>query len=125
MRRVDTKAQARPCPEGGAFAGILASSVALIGFGVDSFVETASGAVVGWRLRAELVGGADETWAETLERPAGRVAGMLLLARAVYIVLDAGRRLLGSGAEPHASLLGIVLTAASLVVMPLLAWAKL
>ena len=35
-------------------AGILASSVALIGFGVDSFVETTSGAIVGWRLRAEL-----------------------------------------------------------------------
>ena len=37
-------------------AGILASSIALIGFGVDSFVETASGAVVGWRLWAELNG---------------------------------------------------------------------
>jgi hypothetical protein len=39
----------------------------------------------------------------------------------VYIVLDAGQRLLGAGAEPHASLLGIVLAATSLVVMPLLA----
>jgi divalent metal cation (Fe/Co/Zn/Cd) transporter len=106
-------------------AGVLASSVALIGFGVDSFVETASGAVVGWRIRAELAGGDDEEGAETLERRAARVAGALLLALAVYIVLDAGRRLLGYGAEPHESVIGIVLTAVSLVVMPLLGWAKL
>ncbi len=106
-------------------AGASASSVALIGFGVDSFVETASGAVVGWRFREELVGGDDEERAEKLERWAARVAGALLLALAVYIVLDAGRRLLGYGAEPHESLIGIVLTAISLVVMPLLGWAKL
>jgi hypothetical protein len=78
-------------------AGILASSVALIGFGVDSFVETASGAIVGWRLHAELSGHADEDRAEVLERRAGRIAGGLLLGLAVYIIIDAGRRLLGFG----------------------------
>jgi divalent metal cation (Fe/Co/Zn/Cd) transporter len=41
-------------------AGLLASSIALIGFGIDSFVETASGAVVGWRLWAEVSGRYDE-----------------------------------------------------------------
>ena len=56
-------------------AGAIASSVALIGFGVDSFVETASGAVVGWRLRAELNGRAEEERIEDLERRAGRIAG--------------------------------------------------
>jgi len=106
-------------------AGALASSVALIGFGIDSFVETASGAVVGWRIRTELVGSDDEERVEKLERLATRVAGALLLALAVYIVLDAGRRLLGYGAEPHESFIGIALTAISLVVMPLLGWAKL
>ena len=55
-------------------AGIIASSVALVGFGVDSFVETTSGAVVGWRLRAELVGQLDKEHAEHLERRAGRIA---------------------------------------------------
>src|SRR3989304_6021521 len=55
-------------------AGMLASSVALIGFGIDSFVETTSGAVVGWRLRAELRGQASEERAEALERRAGRIA---------------------------------------------------
>ena len=60
-------------------AGVAASSVALIGFGVDSFVETASGAIVGWRLHAELSGHADEERAEILERRTGRIAGALLL----------------------------------------------
>jgi divalent metal cation (Fe/Co/Zn/Cd) transporter len=106
-------------------AGVLASSVALIGFGVDSFVETTSGAVVWWRLRAELVGHLDDERAEALEHRAGRTAGALLLGLAAYIVIDAGRRLLGFGAEPRESLLGMWLTAISLVVMPLLGWAKL
>ena len=68
-------------------AGVLASSVALIGFGVDSFVETASGAVVGWRLRSELRSHADEASAEALERRAGRIAGVLLLGLALYIIV--------------------------------------
>ena len=58
-------------------AGMPALSVALIGFGIDSFVETASGAVVGWRLRAELRGRADKERAEALERrAAGRCERM-------------------------------------------------
>jgi divalent metal cation (Fe/Co/Zn/Cd) transporter len=106
-------------------AGVLASSVALIGFGVDSFVETTSGAVVWWRLRTELVGHLDDEHAEALEHGAGRIAGALLLGLAVYIVIDAGRRLLGFGAAAQESRLGIVLTAISLVVMPVLGWVKL
>jgi hypothetical protein len=50
-------------------AGIAASSVALIGFGVDSFVETASATIVGWRLRSELSGRADHDQAEALAGP--------------------------------------------------------
>jgi divalent metal cation (Fe/Co/Zn/Cd) transporter len=106
-------------------AGVLASSVALIGFGLDSFVETTSGAVVWWRLRAELVGHLDDERAEALEHRAGRIAGALLLGLAVYIVIDAGRRLLGLGAEARESRLGVILTAISLVVMPVLGWVKL
>ena len=106
-------------------AGVLASSVALIGFGIDSFVETASGSVVGWRLRAELTGKADEERAELLEHLAARAAGGLLLALALYIVVDAGRRLLGYGGEARQSIVGIALTAVSLVVMPVLGLVKL
>lgn len=106
-------------------AGALASSVALVGFGVDSFVETVSGAVVGWRLRAELNGSADHERAEVLELRVGRIAGALLLALSAYIIIDAGRRLLGYGAEAQESRVGIALTAISLVIMPFLGWAKL
>ena len=106
-------------------AGVLASSIALIGFGIDSFVETASGAVVGWRLLAELRGRDDHERAERLERRAGRIAGTLLLGLAVYIVIDAGRRLLGYGEEAHESVVGMVLTGVSVMVMPFLGWAKL
>jgi divalent metal cation (Fe/Co/Zn/Cd) transporter len=106
-------------------AGTLASSVALIAFGVDSFVETTSGAVVGWRLRAELFGQLDKERAELIERRAGRIAGALLLGLSVYIVVDAGRRLLGFGPVAEESRLGMVLTGVSVVVMPFLGWAKL
>jgi divalent metal cation (Fe/Co/Zn/Cd) transporter len=107
------------------WAGLLASSVALIGFGVDSFVETASAAVVGWRLQAELSGRADEERAEMLERRTGRIAGGLLLCLAVYIVLDAGRRVLGFGVAADESRLGIGLTLISAIVMPALGRIKL
>jgi cation diffusion facilitator family transporter len=105
-------------------AGTISNSVALIGFGIDSFVETTSAVVVGWRLGAEARGRSPEA-AERIERTASRVAGALLLLLAAYIAVDAGRRLLGFGAEARVSLIGIVLTAVSLVVMPFLGWAKL
>lgn len=108
----------------GIWAGIEADSIALFGFGVDSFVETASAAVVGWRLYYEMRGGAPAE-AEKAERRAARIAGTLLLLLAAYILIDSVRILAGYGAEPGPSTLGIVLTAISLVLMPLLGRAKL
>jgi len=105
-------------------AGTVSGSVALIGFGIDSFVETASAVVVGWRLNAELRGRSSEA-GERTEQIASRIAGVLLLLLAAYITIDAGRRLLGFGAEARESLIGILLTSVSLVVMPFLGWAKL
>jgi divalent metal cation (Fe/Co/Zn/Cd) transporter len=105
-------------------AGVVAHSIALLAFGIDSLVETASGAVLAWRLRAEMRARSPAR-AEQVEQRASRIAGGLLLALAVYILLDAGRRLLGFGREPAESILGIVLTAISLLLMPLLGWAKL
>lgn len=105
-------------------AGTVAGSVALLAFGLDSLVETLSGVVVGWRLRDELRGGSPER-AEAMERRASRIAGALLLVLSAYIVLDAGRRLLGYGSGAEESIVGITLTAVSLVVMPFLGWAKL
>ncbi len=105
-------------------AGLAASSIALVGFGFDSFIETASGLVVGWRLREELRGGTGER-AERLERVSSRIAGGLLLLLALYILMDAGRRLLGGGEPARESPLGIALTAISLIAMPLLGRAKI
>jgi divalent metal cation (Fe/Co/Zn/Cd) transporter len=102
----------------------VASSVALIAFGIDSFVETASGAILWWRLRAEL-SGRDPEDVERIERAASRAAGAILLGLAVYIVIDAGRRLAGFGPEARQSFLGIVLTVVSAVIMPVLGALKL
>jgi divalent metal cation (Fe/Co/Zn/Cd) transporter len=102
-------------------AGLLAGSVALTGFGVDSVIEVTSGLLLWWRLRAEL--GSPRVGA-AVERRAARGAGLLLLALAVYIVADSARHLLTVD-RPAASPVGIALTALSLMVMPLLARAKL
>jgi divalent metal cation (Fe/Co/Zn/Cd) transporter len=104
-------------------AGIAARSIALVAFGMDSFIETISGALVGWRLLSELSSGSVERAAD-LERRMSRLAGVLLLLLAAYILIDTGVRLLGYGAEPRPSGIGIIVTAAAVVVMPLLAWLK-
>src|SRR5438046_6597046 len=102
-------------------AGLVAGSVALTGFGIDSVIEVASGVVLWWRLRAEL--GAARV-GPIVEARAARWAGVLLLALAVYIVAESGRRLFTAD-RPGESVVGIVLMALSLLVMPLLARAKL
>lgn len=102
-------------------AGLAAGSVALTGFGIDSVIEVTSGAVLWWRLRAELASAPD---AGVVEARAARWAGALLLGLALYIVTDSGRRLLTQD-RPEESLVGIALMLVSLIVMPLLARAKL
>ena len=102
-------------------AGLVAGSVALTGFGIDSVIEVTSGALLWWRLRAEL--GAPPL-GPTVERRAARGAGLLLLALGVYIVADSARHLL-TFSRPESSRVGLVLTGLSLIVMPLLARAKL
>ena len=102
-------------------AGLAAGSVALTGFGIDSVIEVTSGALLWWRLRAEL---GSAPLGPTVERRASRGAGFLLLALGVYIITDAARLLL-TGNRPESSLVGIVLMVLSLIVMPLLARAKL
>src|SRR5882762_10652566 len=83
-------------------AGLAAGSVALTGFGVDSVIEVTSGALLWWRLRAEL--GAPPLGA-AVEARAARVAGLLLLALAGYLVVGSGRQFL-VGARPEASVIG-------------------
>ena len=102
-------------------AGLLAGSVALTGFGVDSVIEVTSGVLLWWRLRAEL---GSAPLGPAVEGRAARGAGLLLLLLSAYILADSARHLL-TAARPEASVIGMALTALSLVVMPLLARAKL
>ena len=104
-------------------AGIAAGSIALIGFGVDSFVETISGAVIIWRLMAEIRGQHDDEAMERIEQRAERIVGTAFLLLAAYVGFEAVRALVSQEA-PDASPVGIALTAVSIVVMLWLARAK-
>ncbi|HVB35416.1 MAG TPA: cation transporter [Patescibacteria group bacterium] len=100
-------------------AGILAGSIALVGFGLDSAVEMFSGAVLLWRLSSD----GDEANRERIETRALRLVGISLLAIAAYIAIEAARSLIARHAA-EVSYVGMVLAAAALIVMPLLARAK-
>jgi len=100
-------------------AGILAGSVALVGFGIDSAIETSSGAVLLWRLRAERQGRS----VGEIENKALKLVAISFLSLAAYVTYEAVSTLV-SREQPHTSIAGIVLAALSLAVMPLLARAK-
>lgn len=104
-------------------AGVVAGSPSLIGFGVDSFVETTSGGILVWRLRDEDTGRLDEEEIERVEERAERFVGVALLLLAVYVAWDSIQALV-SRDEPAPSPVGIVLTAVSIAVMLWLARAK-
>ena len=105
-------------------AGLFANSVVLISFGIDSSIEVISAIVIAWRVSAELQE-TDSNSGAGFERRASRLCGALLFILSVYIVVDAGRRLLGFGEEAQISLVGIALTSVSLVIMPVIGWKKL
>jgi len=96
-------------------AGIADGSLALVGFGLDSFIEVFAGVVVLWQLRGV---------AEEREARALRLIALTFFVLAGYVVAEGVRDLL-TGNEAGESTVGIVLAGVSLVVMPLLAWAKL
>jgi divalent metal cation (Fe/Co/Zn/Cd) transporter len=106
----------------GAGAGLAAGSIALLGFGLDSFVETASGAILIWRLAAERRM-TDRAGVERLDRRAHKLVGASLFLLALYVA-GAGGWSLWSGERPQPSVVGLVLTAVSLIVMRWLARAK-
>jgi divalent metal cation (Fe/Co/Zn/Cd) transporter len=96
-------------------AGLLAGSVALVAFGLDSSVEVFASAVVVWELR-----GVDRR----RERRAVRAIGAAYLVVAVYILLDSGNALRIAN-RPEASQIGMLLLAATVLVMAVLGIAKL
>lgn len=96
-------------------AGTIASSVALIGFGLDSVIEVSSAAAVAWQFSA-----ADP---QRRERVTLRVIACSFFALACYVTIEAVRTLLGAG-EAERSTVGIALVAVSVVVMPFLSYAQ-
>ena len=97
-------------------SGVLAGSTALVGFGVDSIIESASGAVLLWRLQ-------DRPDDRRKDELALKLVGISFLLLASYVAWEAGASLLSREA-PEVSRIGIALAALSLIVMPLLARAK-
>ncbi|MBN9142232.1 MAG: cation transporter [Micrococcales bacterium] len=96
-------------------AGALASSAALIGFGLDSVIEVASAAAIAWQFTRK----DPERW----ERATVRAIGIAFFALAAYVTVDAILALSGIR-EPEHSPVGIGITVASLAVMPALAWVE-
>lgn len=100
-------------------AGLLAGSIALIGFGFDSVIEVISGITLLWRLHADV----DEHRRELVENRALRIVGASFLLLAAYVLFDAVKAIV-LREPPEESIIGIALAAVSLVVMPILVRAK-
>lgn len=103
-------------------SGIAASSVALVGFGLDSVIECAAAGALFWRLRVE-ARGADHETVERTEQRVHRFVGATFVALAVYVAAQAAL-LLWHRDAPEESAVGIALAAASLILMPVVAWGK-
>ncbi|MPY50334.1 cation transporter [Streptomyces sp. K1PN6] len=99
-------------------AGTIASSTALIGFGLDSVIEVSSAAAVAWQFST-----ADHALREAREKTALRVIAVSFFALAAYVTVDSVRALAGTGEARH-STPGMVLAALSLLVMPFLSAAQ-
>ena len=96
-------------------AGLVAGSVALVGFGLDSVIEVSSGLVILWQFRQRLP--------QSREQQALRLIAVSFLALAAYVSAESVRALV-TGSEPDPSPVGIGLALASLAVMPFLSWAQ-
>jgi divalent metal cation (Fe/Co/Zn/Cd) transporter len=100
--------------------GVGAGSIALVGFGLDSLVESSSGGILIWRLRAETTGGRT---AEEVEQRAVKLVALAFFALTLYVGIRSLVALL-TQSEPEESVPGIILSVVSLIVMPLLAVGK-
>ena len=101
--------------------GVIAGSIALIGFGLDSIVESLSGGVLIWRLRRH--GQISKEAEERLEKRATRFVAVTFFVLGLYILYESVSKLVLTEI-PEPSLAGIIIAAVSIVVMPLLMWQK-
>ena len=102
-------------------SGVIAGSIALVGFGLDSYIEVTSGLVLIWRLRKH--GFDDEEEEEAAEKRAILFVGATFFALAVYVLYESGKKLYFQE-RPEESLVGIILAIVSLIIMPFLALYK-
>lgn len=100
-------------------AGVIAGSIALVSFGVDSLIEVTSGAVLLWRLHSDV----DKERRERVEAISLRIVGVCFVVLAVYVSYDSIKSLIKREA-PEESAIGIVLAAVSVIIMPMLVRAK-
>jgi divalent metal cation (Fe/Co/Zn/Cd) transporter len=101
----------------GVFAGAAAGSIALVGWGLGSAIEGLAAVIVIWRFTGS------RTHSDTSERRAQRAVAVSFFLLAPYIAVEAVRALAG-GEHPHTSVLGIAVTASSMLLMPALGIAK-
>ena len=100
-------------------AGVVAGSISLVGFGIDSFIEVTSGAALLWRMSVD----SEIQSRERNDRRALIIVGACFLTLAVYVAYESAVDLWSKNAPEH-SIPGIVLACASLIAMPLLSRAK-
>lgn len=103
------------------FFGAIASSIALVGFGLDSVVESLSGFVLIWRLRQH--GRISKEKEEQIERKALKIVAWTFFVLGMYILFQSLKNILKEEI-PEPSLPGIIIAIASLIAMPLLSWQK-
>lgn len=96
-------------------AGLVAGSVALVGFGLDSIVEVSSGLIILWQFRHPLP--------DSREQKALRLMALSFFGLAAYVTFESIQALAGTH-QPESSTVGIALAATSLAVMPFLSWAQ-
>lgn len=101
--------------------GSLSNSIALVGFGLDSIVESLSGLVLIWRLKQHRH--LDPETEEKIERQATKLVAISFAILGVYVLFESVKKLLSSDISPP-SLVGILIAIASLIIMPILAWQK-
>jgi divalent metal cation (Fe/Co/Zn/Cd) transporter len=98
-------------------AGVLAGSIALVGFGIDSAIEGFASAIIVWRFTG------DRVFSEAAERRAQKLVAIQFFVLAPYVGFESAQALV-EGERPDTSIIGIALSASSLVVMPYLGVAK-
>jgi len=103
-------------------AGIAARSILLTAFGLDSVIELISGGVLLWRLSSESRGSSTER-VEGIEQRATQISAVLLVLLCTYVVV-VGLAGLITRLQPEGSALGLGVSAAAMLVMPVLAWRK-